>query len=849
MKVSLNTLRFINKRNDCGNSLEHYQAKELLQKIGTQLGAIEGVEDLGKKYEGVIIAKVVTCKKHPDADKLHICSIDDGDSTPAVKRDANGHIQVVCGAPNVREGLLTAWIPPGVTVPVTFGKDPFVLESREIRGEMSNGMLASAHELALGDDHGSILEVDKEIIPGAAFSEAYELKDDIVIDIENKMFTHRPDCFGFIGLARELAGIQHKAYKSPPWYEANADFPAVETDELKLIVHNELPKLVPRFGAITMRDVRVGPSPIWLQLELAKVGVRSVNNIVDYTNFFMFETGQPLHAYDYDKVLAQDPRAKHATIIVRYPKKGEKITLLGGKVIVPRRKAVLIASATKPIGLGGVMGGANTEVDANTKKIILECANFDMYSIRKTSMEHGLFTDAVTRFTKGQSPHQTRLVLAKIVDEIRRFASGKVASKALDIHGKLAGLSPVTITANFINSRLGIKLSLKEIKTLLENVEFKILSVPAGKTRLHVVPPFWRTDIEIPEDIVEEIGRLYGYDHLSLTLPKRSLTPAKRDTLLTCKQAVRSVLSRAGANEVLTYTFVHGDLMKKAGQDPKHAFQLSNALSPDLQYYRFSLIPSLLALVHSNIKADYNEFALFEINPTHSKDLREKDNDLPKEDQRLGLVFAASDKLAETRYAGAAYYQARVYAETLLHSFGIHAEFEPAEGYEPTMEISKQTIAPFELSRSTLVKTGDGQFIGELGEFKASVRRSFKLPAFVAGFEFDISQLQKLRNITPGYQKIARFPKVEQDISLKVSSSVPFAKLETLLREELRKAAPINTVYEFEVIDIYQKAAAKHVTFRLSIASYERTMVASEVNRLLDIIAQLAKSQLDVERL
>ena len=615
MKISLNTIR---------NMVTHYKSSEdvtkigvekLVEKIGAQLGAVEEVIDIGSKYQGIIIARVVECKKHPNADKLSVCMIDDGGKAKDVKRDKTGLVQVVCGAPNVQAGMIVAWLPPGSTVPETYDKDPFVLGARELRDVVSNGMLASPQELALGDSHDGILEIDEDLKPGADFAEIFGLKNDVVLDIENKMFTHRPDCFGFLGITRELAGIQQLSFKSPDWYVPNPKFPKPEGERLQLVVKNELPKLVPRFSTITISNVKVGPSPVRMQVELAKIGQKSINNIVDYTNLYMLSTGQPLHAYDYDKVKALSGGA--ATLLVRHPAKGEKIKLLNGKTIEPRSEAIMIATDKQVIGIGGVMGGSETEVDENTKNIIIEAANFDMYSIRRTSMAHGLFTDAVTRFNKGQSPLQTLPVLAKIVGEIRAVGAGKVAGQVQDDnHVKKTALhAPVTVAPQFINSRLGLQLSMAEIKQLLKNVEF---TVETGGGELVVTAPFWRTDIEIPEDVVEEVGRLYGYDHLPLELPKRDVSPTIKNPLLALKAEIRERLSKAGANEVLTYSFVHGDLLDKVGQDKQQAYQLSNALSPDLQYYRLSLMPSLLEKIHPNIKAGYDRFALFELGKAHT---------------------------------------------------------------------------------------------------------------------------------------------------------------------------------------------------------------------------------------
>lgn len=852
MKISLNTLAFVNQRyNSAGNPAPN-GVNELVERIGAQLGAVEEVISFGERYEGVIVSKVVSCVDHENSDHLHVCKIDDGGIAQDVERDENGLVQVVCGAPNVREGLLVAWLSPGSTVPETAGsEDPFVLSARPLRGVVSNGMLASSKELGIGDSHDGILEILEDIKPGTSFAEAFDLVGDTIIDIENKMFTHRPDCFGLLGVAREIEGIYHRPYKSPSWYTLKPIFPSIETDELKLEVRNELPTLTPRFMAMTMRDVTIKESPLWLQVFLTKMGIRPINNIVDYTNFFMLETGQPLHAYDYDKVMAQDADATHATLVVRYPHENEKITLLNGKEITPRDEAIMIATNDKLIGVGGVMGGADTEVDENTKNIILECATFDMYSIRRTSMAHGLFTDAVTRNNKGQSPLQNAAVLAKIVDEIREHAGGKVASTVIDdshvdeqTRNRGSLHAPVKVSAEFINTRLGLQLTTQEMSMLLSNVEFN--AIVEGDD-LTVTAPFWRTDIEIPEDIVEEVGRLYGFDHLPVLLPQRPIVPAHQDTLLSFKATVRDILSRAGANEVLTYSFVHGNLIKKAGQDPNLAFQLSNALSPDLQYYRMSLTPSLLDKVHANIKTGYDSFALFEMNKTHNLLHPDNDNGLPTEFNMLSFVYAANDKVVN-KEAGAAYYQAAHYLRYLTQKLGITVQFETLSN-EPNFPVVK----PFDMKRSALVRVkGTDVYLGIIGEFKASTKKQFKLPAHSAGFEIGLNELIGTKGRGGAYTPLPRFPKSEQDICLKVDKDIPYGGLYEFVRSKLSEVEPENTFVKVSPVDIYQRkddTEHKQVTFRIALTSYEKTLRDEEVTKVLNYIADAAHTVYGAERI
>jgi phenylalanyl-tRNA synthetase beta chain len=851
MKISTNSLRFLNQHYGSAGDPTVEGVEKLVEKIGAQLGAVEEVVPFGDKYQGVVIARVVTSDQHPNADRLHVCKVDDGGKVEGLERDENGHIQVVCGAPNVRAGMLVAWLPPGSIVPSTFyDVDQFKLDERELRGVMSNGMMASPKELALGDSHEGILEITDEHQPGTLFIDAYGLRDDKIIDMENKMFTHRPDCFGYLGIAREIEGIHGRAYKSPDWYKLDPEIPAVETEELKLEVRNELPESVPRFTAVTLRDIEVKESPVWLQVELARAGIRPINNIVDYTNFFMLETGQPLHAYDYDKVAGLSD-ADRAVITVRNAKLNEKITLLGGKQVSLTPQNIVIATDKQPIGLGGVMGGAETEVGMQTRNIIIECANFDMYNIRRTSMALGLFTDAVTRFTKGQSPLQNKAVIAKIVDEIRQYADGKVASALIDDNhidaismqrGSLE--APVEIGRDFINQRLGLGLSTQQMARLLQNVEF---AVEEQGDVLTITAPFWRTDIALPEDIVEEIGRLYGYDHLPLELPERSINPAQKDEILQLKARIRQQFAALGANEVLSYSFVHGDLFKKVGQDAGQAFQLANALSPDLQYYRLSLTPSLLDKVHANIKAGYNDFAMFEMGKVHVKSVLD-DQSLPKESSRFSFVFAADDKTATKNYAGAPYYQALKYLDGITQ-LPLDIVYVPLIDFKTDDLAIQQLVKPFEPGRTAILQY-EGKVLGVVGEYRASVRKSLKLPAFVAGFELLVDELRTNTALT--YYQLPRFPKVEQDICLKVNEGLPYKELFDFVWSHLNENRPDRTFHSLSPVDIYQRdddKSHKQITFRLELASYERTLTDQEVNSLLDRVAEAAQQKFGAERI
>lgn len=823
MKVSLN---WINKFTEVDLPVD-----KLVEKIGAQLGAVEEVIDLGKKYQGIVAVEVLSCQKHPNADKLSICVVDDGGVVKNVQRQKDGHVQIVCGAPNITEGMLAAWIPPGVVVPSTTEKDPFKITAKEIRGILSNGMLASPKELALGDYQEGLLIIDGAE-PGQAFAEVLDL-DDTIIDIENKMFTHRPDCFGMLGVAREIAGIQGKQFVSPKWYKADASIPKMD-NHLAFKVKNDLPALARRFCVLPMSGVNVGPSPQWLQTALTSVRVRPINNVVDITNYLMQETAQPLHAYDYDKLAGN--------LEVRVGKDGEELTLLGGKQIKLLSSDIVIASGGKPVGLAAVMGGSESEVDENTKNIVLECGNFDANSTRRSSMQHGLFTDASVRFTKNQSPLQNRAVIAKAAEMVSEITGGKIAGQLFDEHNTLNLLKIIRCDLDFINQRLGTQLTAEEVTTLLKNVEFQVNF--QGQS-LEVQPPFWRTDIEISEDIVEEVGRLYGYDRLPIVLPRRDLAPAAHDKLLLFKSQLRTTLLAAGANEILTYSFVHGSLLKKVDQPVELAYQLKNALSPDLQYYRLSVMPSLLEKVHPNIKLGYGKFALFELGKAHNKiHLGDGSEKVPKEFNMLACVIAGDSKNTSSEQ-GSPFFQAKAYLDYLAQKLGVTLNYKVLTS-APDYPVAK----PYEYTRSAAVSVAEtGADIGMVGEFTAKVLSGFKLPAYCAGFEIGLEELlASLPSIKP-YTPLPRFPKVQQDISLSVPANATYAQVLECLAASLENQKPEECLASLKPIDIYNKENTRHMTFRLEITNYNKTLRTEEVNGLLEMLADQAKQQLGTTRL
>lgn len=702
-------------------------------------------------------------------------------------------------------------------------------------------MMASASELDISDDHSGIVDVTaedagREPVPGEPLTNYFGL-DDFVIDCENKMFTHRPDCFGNLGVARELAGINGLKFDSPSWYkepEARIDGP-----------FSDLPfdskcqtKLVPRFMAMVVEGVTIRKSPMWLQATLARVGIKPINNIVDWTNYYMHLTGQPTHAFDYDKIKALS--GETPTIYPRPAQKGEKLTLLGGKTIELDEADLVIATDNQPVALAGIMGGAETEVDENTKNIIIEAATFDMYSIRRSSMRHGLFTDASNRFNKGQSPYQNARVLYKLVNDIvdqTGAKPGKMANyidcEAVD-PSEVGFSNEVKVETRFINERLGSSLTAEEVAQLLSNVEF---SVSIDGQILTINVPFWRMDIEIPEDIVEEVGRLYGYDKLPVNLPKRTAKPAKKNKLFEYSQELRTNLSAAGANEVLTYSFVHGELIRKSGTDPEStAFHLRNALSPDLQYYRTALLPSLMSKVHQNIKAQAgstdNQFALFEIGKTHVKGKIDEEQ-LPLEMEHLALVIAADEKTAKSKASGAAYYAAKKYAELLTSG---QATYEPIKSFDYPM------TGHFAEGRSAVIKIGS-ELVGVVGEFNQKVMSALKMPEYSAGLELDIQRLMRLVE-SKKYQPLPELPGTQQDLTLEAPANISWGELENNLQNSAKELERDGYVINIVPGDIFQPANSelRRTTYRIQMRHPNKTLKTEEATSIINKMAEHAES-------
>lgn len=796
----------------------------LAREIGSKLVEVESVSNLSDKYKGIVVAKVVSVTKVDGSDHLSLVLIDDGSINTEVKRDENGLVQVVCGAQNVKENSFVVWIMPGAIVPETYSKSTqFIIESRKIMGLVSNGMIASARELDLFDEHQGIMILEGDYNPGQDFAPIFGL-DDYILDIENKSLTQRPDCFGVIGFAREVAGISKQKFVSPEWFKANISF--TESDELSVEISD--PELASIYQAAILSDLNKLISPTLESLTyMSRVGVRTIDPVVDVTNLVMLETGIPLHAFDYDKLLkiSKEEAQDKLTISVRYAHKAESIILLDGRKLNLDPNDIVIAVGNRAVALAGAMGGQETMVDKNTKKIVLEAASFNLYKLRSTQMRHGIFSEAITRFTKGQPAGTAQVALARAID----LLLGKDSSHA-DIPVAVAKVDkpnvPINLNVDFVNKILGSDFDQTTITETLENVGFIINS---QSNVLQVNVPFWRSDISSEIELVEEIGRINGYDNLKLVLPTKTIKPVEMISFDKFKFKVADLLSAGGANEALGYTFVSEDLIAKAKQDISNSYKIINSISPSLERYRQSLLPSLINIVHPNIKMGYDEFAAYEINKVHRKSDGLDEESVPLERQSLGLVYA-NDSSDVT-----AYYYAKKYLDYLAEKLGINLNYRSISDRQPENSV-------FELKRSASVYIND-KLIGYVGEFENSVRNNFKLPSAVAGFELDLIALydsyQSSR--TDVLESNSKYPSVWRDVCFEVNNDLSYDELVSAL-DISNKAQKVS----YKALDIFRpkNSDKKRFTLRFEIVDFEKTLSNSEANKIVQEIIKPALSKL-----
>lgn len=810
MKISLNELKkYVNIPAELSND-------ELINLIGSRLVEVEEVVDLAPKYQKTFIVKVVSVTKIPDT-HLTLCQIDAGSHT--AEFSDNNTVQVVCGAPNVHAGMLAVWLAPGAIVPQTYGNENFRLGARKLQGHESNGMLAAIDELDLGTDHDGIAEIDPKVArPGDDFAEVFGLND-LIIDVENKSLTHRPDCFGLIGFAREIAGILGLKFTEPAVFNNLSVKLTPASPELQVKIADD--SLCPRYSCAVFDLPDNTPSKYLTHsaIFLAKAGMRAIDPMVDLTNVIMLETGQPLHAFDYDKLIAVGGD-KNAQIIVRAAQPNEELQLLDGKVIKCIPEDILITSNDVPVALAGAMGGKNTEIDAATRRVVLESATFSLYHLRKTQMAHGIFSEAITRFTKGQPAAMTAPVLAETISRLNVEPSATV-----DEYPGKAPENVVKITTDEINNLLGTAYSTEVITTTLEDVGFVVEKTDRG---LKVTAPAWRTDIHIKEDVTEEVGRLLGFDNIPQALPLRPFVGAEIAPLWQLKTEIRSILSGYLAmHEVLTYSFISKDLLEKVGEDVEDSYEITNSISPELQCFRQQIVPSLLDKIRENLKTGHKDFTLYELNQVSLKSYGLTDENTPVLKNHLGIVGLndfyklKADLLAFFKRLKLQVEYRVISSETAKHD----SYLEPKRAAELFV---------------------NGIKIGAFGEVKTNVLRHFKLDQTISAAEINLDKLvAEPRELRPQL-KISKFPFVERDITLKVASDATFGRIHNVIDEVLAGYKLIFTTTPSSIYQAGEEAATKNFSFHLKFSDPDKTLNQSDITDIMNRVT-IAAAQLGAE--
>jgi phenylalanyl-tRNA synthetase beta chain len=798
--------------------------EDIVKAIKTHIGEVEDSHNIEEDYENIVVAEIVDKRDHPDADKLGVYQVDFGGSQP---------VQVLAGDKTLEVGDKVAYLKPEAKVPYTIYTEekPLIIQSMKMRGLISNGMMGSEKELNIGSDHTKVMRLDQSAKVGESFAEYFDL-DDFVIDIENKALTNRGDLFGLIGLARELTAILGNSFVSPDWYKNKSKDIKPETNCLELNITNDAEALCKRYMAIAIDNVLVQESPVWLKSSIVKLGYKPINNVVDITNYISHLVGQPLHAFDYDKVVRSgDPAHKSiAQINIRMAREGESLLGLDNKVHELNENVMVIANDTHPMAIAGIIGGSETEVDMNTSRIIIESANFDKTNIRKTSMMLGINTEAGTKFKHSLDPEQCLIALKQTVGLVKELAGGKIASEIIDIYNAPYPAKYISLSMSKLNQHLGTSLTSELIKDILVNLEYKIEK--EEDDIITVLVPSWRRDVEIKEDIHEDIGRIYGYNNIEPVIPQRPLVPAHDNNIYALKKMLRQLLSDSGCNETDTYNFVSMQTLKNCNLDSDLAYTLKNPLAPELSLMRTSILPSLLVKTQDNLQRGFEKFGLFEFNIPHVKGVMDEDG-LPKEEWHLSMVITDIQKKVDSSY-----YLAKVYIERILHTLGIEKvnvlllADAPSESLSPDI---KNTSYIFDPNTSALIYIQD-ILVGIMGEIDNKVKSNFKLPSYTCALDLNINILSTLKEERKMFVDISRYPTSSVDLCFKINTLTKYGDIS---KDIIKIINTDNLQGNIECLDRYgEKNDADHLktTFRVKVKSMNKTLTDKDIDAITEKI-------------
>ena len=806
MKVSLSWL------NDYVSiEMDPSDLAEALTMVGLE---IESVSERYSYLEPVFVGRIEAISPHPNADKLHLCQVETG----------QGKISVVCGAPNAKTGMLSAVALPGTEFP-----EGFVLQKSVIRGQTSEGMLCSEGELGLGSDRSGIMTLDPSLKVGDKLAAALALSDTVY---EIELTPNRPDCLSVIGVAREIAAIGNARLNYPDFKLSDKDNKITKLTSIRI----EAPDHCPRYVARLIDDIHIKPSPFWLQERLLSVGQRPINNIVDVTNFVLMETGQPLHAFDFDR-LAEN------RIVVRTANKGETFFTLDQKERVLDSEMLMICDGEKAVAIGGVMGGLNSEIEDSTTRVLLESAYFSPISIRRTSKRLGLNTDASHRFERGIDPEGQIAAANRAATLMAELSGGRLISGLIDEYPNQQSVNSVNLSVKNTNRLLGTQLKRKQIEDFLKSIEFKVENIGAKKDdgRLKVSPPSFRVDISRPEDLMEEVARLLGYNNIPTTFPEMPASGQSSHKQIDLRNRLRLSMDGLGFREAINYSFAHkqsGDHLKFGSADPRRQLvEILNPLTEDQAAMRTSLIPGLLQTVHYNFSQQIKNLKIFEIGKIF---INEDPRHLPKETEILAGLWTGSryDASWHRQNADCDFYDIKGVAESLLN----------------VLKVDEVLFTRLPENQCTYTKSGYSAQIlcgdkplGLVGKIHPEVLESYDLNQTSFLFELNFDHLVSVFKDKPHSIPIPKFPAIFRDITIIVDNTLETQRIISEAQnpqEELVENFSLLDVFEGKPIAADKKSVSLRVTYRSSVKTLEDEDIASIHQSIADRLVKAFKASL-----
>ncbi|WP_339781649.1 phenylalanine--tRNA ligase subunit beta [uncultured Marinobacter sp.] len=767
-------------------------SQELMDQITMAGLEVDGFEPVAGKFQGVVVGEVLSVEPHPDADKLRVCQVSDGGQT----------VQVVCGAPNVRQGLKVPFAVIGAVLP-----GDFKIRKAKLRGQPSEGMLCSGSELGLSEDHDGIMELPADAPVGAAVSDYLKLND-VAIDVD--LTPNRSDCLSIKGIAREVGVLNSMVSQSPqidPVDAVHSEVPDIRVDA---------PEGCPRYLGRILRNVNLqAATPLWMQEKLRRSGVRSIDAAVDVTNYVMLEQGQPLHAFDRDEI--------SEGIVVRMALPAEKLVLLDGQEVELTEQTLVIADHEKPIAIAGIMGGEHSGVSSKTRDLVLEAAYFDPITLAGKARHYGLHTDASHRFERGVDYELARDAMERathLLMDIVGGEPGEIVEVASAEH------LPKRRTIDLRSQRLADVLGLEIDRTTVEQILIR-LGLGIGKLLKNgwrITVPSFRPDISIEEDLIEEVGRIYGYNNLPVTEPTGSLGLRVNEEATRPVSAIRDYFVSHGYQEAITYSFVDPKVQTQI--DPEHeGIALANPISSDLSVMRTSLWSGLLKTVAHNQNRQQSRIRLFETGLRFLQDGQRID----QQPMLAGVVVGS--QYPENWVNGrrtADFFDVKGELEGLFSLLGIEIGF--VGGQHPALHPGQTA----ELLR-------DGQHVGWLGTLHPQVQKNLELNGTILMFELSLNSI--VTGYVPNFKEISKFPEVRRDLAIIIGGEVAFADVERVARKhagERLTALRAFDVYEGESLGEGNRSLALSLFWQHP----ERTLNEDEVHSLFDGVISALKEEL-----